>query len=222
MEASRPEISSSPHRSRLACCPGPTVQPCGRAASATPRCCLRPASPRGRSTRGGIQHLADALPGTPSGFRMMSDRGAVLEERHVLRRQDLRYDTLVARLGRARRRRRSPFSCDTVMTPAAARRPPRGRRRGHRSRCRSCLTLSDVSRTSRAFSPKIARLLPQALARSRPWVSPCPPRMSPGTLRADADDAVLAEHLVGRLRGCPGGPAWCRGRRPRAPRCGSR
>ena len=62
-------------------------------------------------------------------------------------------------------------------------------------------TRSDVSRTSPAFSPKIAR---SSFSSGESWVSPfgviLPTRMSPGLhFGADADDARLVEVLEGLL-----------------------
>ena len=105
------------------------------------------------------------------------DRGAVLHERHVLDRQDLRDDALVAvtagelvtygDLALLRdvhadqlvdaRESSSPSSRSKTRTPMTVPDSP-------------CGTFIEVSRTSRAFSPKIARSRRSSgSARSRPW-----------------------------------------------------
>ncbi len=142
----------------------------------------------------GLQHLADVHPaGHAERVEHDVDRGAVLEERHVLDRQDLGDDALVAvpagelvavgdlaLLG-------DVDADQLVDARRAARRPRRGRTRWTPMTLPDspCGTFSEVSRTSRAFSPKIARSRRSSGVSS---VSPLgvtlPTRMSPGTTSA--------------------------------------
>ena len=148
--------------------------------------------------------------GTPSGFRITSTGAPVLEERHVLLGDDLRDDALVAvaagelvalgdlallrdvdadELVDARATGRRPLSRENVLTSITL--PPS-----------PCGTLSEVSRTSRAFSLKIARIsFSSAVSSVSPFGVTLPTSRSPEPTSAPMRTiAALVEVLERLLR----------------------
>jgi hypothetical protein len=154
--------------------------------------------------------------GTPSGLRIDVDRGAVLQERHVLDRQDLGDDALVAvasgeLVAHGDLALLRDVDADQLVDAGGSSSP------SSRSNTRTPMTVPDspcgtfieVSRTSRAFSPKIARSRRSSGVSSvSPFGVTLPTRMSPvvtsAPMRMMPRSSRSASSLVGDVRDVAG------------------